>query len=384
MENAGVIYARLMDLLSQMVRMGLIHCDFNEFNILVSRTYAVTIIDFPQMVSIQHTNAQELFERDVQCVMRFFRKKLNIEIDDDDRPVWAELVADARAHDSDTLDATLAASGFNHKDEAALRAALDAPARDDDDEDSNDEDSGDEDGADEDGADGDGGGASRESYCASGNESEVSSVDAAALPGDVAGLPGDGAGLPGDVAALPGDAAPALPADRSSAQTSGSRNGIVQPDLAHLGLADLPASSADVVTPAARAAPAARDVPAARESVLLTDPEEEIGDEEQTAGVRAPLLFAALMTGAWRAARAAGGCVGPRSFTVCLAADASERTAVALLCLQVPIVLHVRLESIFGGFVAPVYLLRQCICGVHRLAAGDTLSAQQSRLRGAD
>lgn len=284
MENAGVIYARLMDLLSQMVRMGLIHCDFNEFNILVSRTYAVTIIDFPQMVSIQHTNAQELFERDVQCVMRFFRKKLNIEIDDDDRPVWAELVADARAHDSDTLDATLAASGFNHKDEAALRGALDAPARDDDDEDSDDEDSGDEDDADEDGVDEDGGGASSDD-CASGNGSEVSSVDAAALLGEVAGLPGD-------VATLPGYAAPALPADRSSAQASGSRDGIVQPDLAHLGLADLPASSADVATPAVPAAPAAR------ETVPLTELVQEVGDEEEesTAGVRAPLLFAALMT----------------------------------------------------------------------------------------
>ena len=31
----------------------------------------LTLIDFPQMVSIGHKNANELFERDVECVIRF-------------------------------------------------------------------------------------------------------------------------------------------------------------------------------------------------------------------------------------------------------------------------------------------------------------------------
>lgn len=30
----------------------------------------LTLIDFPQMVSTSHANAQELFERDVECVLR--------------------------------------------------------------------------------------------------------------------------------------------------------------------------------------------------------------------------------------------------------------------------------------------------------------------------
>lgn len=36
----------------------------------------VTIIDFPQMVSVAHPNGAELFARDVAGVGRFFRKKL--------------------------------------------------------------------------------------------------------------------------------------------------------------------------------------------------------------------------------------------------------------------------------------------------------------------
>lgn len=30
----------------------------------------LTLIDFPQMVSTSHANAQELFDRDVECVLR--------------------------------------------------------------------------------------------------------------------------------------------------------------------------------------------------------------------------------------------------------------------------------------------------------------------------
>lgn len=36
----------------------------------------VTIIDFPQMVSVAHPNAQELFDRDAECVVRYFTRKL--------------------------------------------------------------------------------------------------------------------------------------------------------------------------------------------------------------------------------------------------------------------------------------------------------------------
>lgn len=36
----------------------------------------VTLIDFPQMVSTRHPNAKDLFERDAECLRRFFVKKL--------------------------------------------------------------------------------------------------------------------------------------------------------------------------------------------------------------------------------------------------------------------------------------------------------------------
>ena len=43
----------------------------------------VTLIDFPQMVSTRHPNAEELYERDVVCLKKFFGKKLRCYIEGD-------------------------------------------------------------------------------------------------------------------------------------------------------------------------------------------------------------------------------------------------------------------------------------------------------------
>jgi len=40
----------------------------------------VTLIDFPQMVSTQHPNAKELYERDTACLYKFFTHKLQFQI----------------------------------------------------------------------------------------------------------------------------------------------------------------------------------------------------------------------------------------------------------------------------------------------------------------
>ena len=55
----GALYSTLMDLIVRFARAGLIHGDFNEFNILIRReTGQPVVIDFPQMVSTSHKNAE--------------------------------------------------------------------------------------------------------------------------------------------------------------------------------------------------------------------------------------------------------------------------------------------------------------------------------------
>ncbi len=57
LEDPAAMYSELMELIVQLAGYGLIHCDFNEFNILLDDQDKPTVIDFPQMVSTQHTNA---------------------------------------------------------------------------------------------------------------------------------------------------------------------------------------------------------------------------------------------------------------------------------------------------------------------------------------
>ena len=47
-----------MGLIVRLAEHGLIHCDFNEYNLLMNDEEEVTIIDFPQMVSVSHQNAK--------------------------------------------------------------------------------------------------------------------------------------------------------------------------------------------------------------------------------------------------------------------------------------------------------------------------------------
>ncbi|KAH8120430.1 RIO1 family-domain-containing protein [Phellopilus nigrolimitatus] len=78
--SPGKLYSQLMDLIVRFAHAGLIHGDFNEFNILIRRTTGEPIvIDFPQMVSTSHENAEWYFNRDVECIRRFFRRRFRYE-----------------------------------------------------------------------------------------------------------------------------------------------------------------------------------------------------------------------------------------------------------------------------------------------------------------
>ena len=58
-DSPGSLYSKLMDIIVRFAQAGLIHGDYNEFNILVRRdTGEPVIIDFPQMVSTSHVNAE--------------------------------------------------------------------------------------------------------------------------------------------------------------------------------------------------------------------------------------------------------------------------------------------------------------------------------------
>jgi RIO kinase 2 len=96
-----------MQLILQLASQGLIHGDYNEFNILVYQDGRPVLIDFPQMISIDHPNAREYFERDVECIKTFFARKFRFEADE--KPKWEDVKRVGK------LDFEVEASGFGGK-----------------------------------------------------------------------------------------------------------------------------------------------------------------------------------------------------------------------------------------------------------------------------
>ncbi|CAO3585058.1 unnamed protein product [Absidia cylindrospora] len=106
--DPGKLYSELMSLIVKLAQYGLIHGDFNEFNILIRSNGDPVLIDFPQMVSISHVNAEYYFNRDVECIRTFFRRRFAYE-----SVLYPRLHVDVNREFS--LDVEVAASGFSKK-----------------------------------------------------------------------------------------------------------------------------------------------------------------------------------------------------------------------------------------------------------------------------
>ena len=103
--DPGKVFTDLMNVLIKLASVGLIHGDFNEFNIMVSDDQEVKIIDFPQMISTSHYNAETLFNRDRNCIETFFKRRFEFQAHEA-LPTLKEI--EKRTN----LDADVAASGY--------------------------------------------------------------------------------------------------------------------------------------------------------------------------------------------------------------------------------------------------------------------------------
>ncbi|KAG0716311.1 Serine/threonine-protein kinase RIO2 [Chionoecetes opilio] len=99
------LYSDLMDLVVKFASCGVIHADFNEFNLMLDDQDKPVVIDFPQMVSTSHENAKMYFDRDVRCVQEFFKRRFNYESE-----LSPDFACDIRKEYS--LDKEVAASGY--------------------------------------------------------------------------------------------------------------------------------------------------------------------------------------------------------------------------------------------------------------------------------
>ncbi|KAF4626281.1 hypothetical protein G7Y89_g11879 [Cudoniella acicularis] len=164
------LYAELISMILRLAQYGLIHGDFNEFNILIKEESSKTqenekitltpiLIDFPQMVSIDHANAEYYFDRDVNCIKRFFERRFHF-TSDENGPHFKDARKLVGKDGSKRLDVSVEASGFSKKMAKELEAYMKEVGVDGDgdpnasrgDEDSEDEGDSEEEDAEEDGA----------------------------------------------------------------------------------------------------------------------------------------------------------------------------------------------------------------------------------------
>ena len=69
----------LLEILSNVrkayLKAGVIHADLSEYNIILKPDTHILIIDWPQYVTKEHPNAQQLLRRDVENITSFFKRK---------------------------------------------------------------------------------------------------------------------------------------------------------------------------------------------------------------------------------------------------------------------------------------------------------------------
>ncbi|KAI9502192.1 Serine/threonine-protein kinase rio2 [Coemansia spiralis] len=115
--DPGALYSKLMDMIVRLAKHGLIHGDFNEFNILIKSDGTPILIDFPQMVSTSHANAEFYFNRDVDCIRTFFKRRFGYE-----SALYPKFGLDSNKEFD--LDVQVAASGFTKKDQVQLEKLI--------------------------------------------------------------------------------------------------------------------------------------------------------------------------------------------------------------------------------------------------------------------
>lgn len=113
MADPHTVGMECLNLIVKLAEYGLIHGDFNEFNLMIKEDGSIVVIDFPQMVSTDHKNADYYFDRDVECIHSYFEKKHSCYLD------YYPKLSDVVKHTD--LDVVVSASGFSKEKERELR-----------------------------------------------------------------------------------------------------------------------------------------------------------------------------------------------------------------------------------------------------------------------
>jgi RIO kinase 2 len=69
-----MILDEILDNVREAYRLGIVHGDLSEFNIMVDEKQC-WLIDWPQWVETAHPNAGETLARDIENILQYFKRK---------------------------------------------------------------------------------------------------------------------------------------------------------------------------------------------------------------------------------------------------------------------------------------------------------------------
>jgi RIO kinase 2 len=75
LEEPEVFLTDILDNMRMVYRAGVIHTDLSEYNILIDKDGVDWVIDWPQYISVDHPNAEDILARDIGNVSNFFMRK---------------------------------------------------------------------------------------------------------------------------------------------------------------------------------------------------------------------------------------------------------------------------------------------------------------------
>ena len=71
----------IIDLAIKFLKIGVVHADFSEFNLIISEDNSITVIDFPQCMKHTDPEAENKFNHDINELRRFFSLRFELKVE---------------------------------------------------------------------------------------------------------------------------------------------------------------------------------------------------------------------------------------------------------------------------------------------------------------
>jgi RIO kinase 2 len=75
LDEPEVFLEEILENMKKAYEAGVIHSDLSEYNVLIDDKTNVWVIDWPQYISSDHPNAEEILERDIGNIVYYFERK---------------------------------------------------------------------------------------------------------------------------------------------------------------------------------------------------------------------------------------------------------------------------------------------------------------------